>query len=116
MNSKFAIRIFCQVILVIIPFLFLINSINYLTSNLYKQNKLLNNQKDSLTSRISRKKAQAGSDLSTVIEDKIKLGTIEAINPATTTSILQLQPKANTILPSSQPSNSNNNPTGIVIR
>lgn len=117
MENKFAIRIICQIILVLIPFLFLINSINFLTSNLNKQNKILNNQKELLNARLERKKAEVGSDLSVAIEDRLKTGTIETVTPSGTTSIIKLQPKdTETLKPEVNSNSSVGNPTGITIR
>jgi len=119
MNSKFSIRIISQIILVLVPFLFLVNSINYLTSNLNRQNKILNSQKETLTTRIERKKAQVGSDLTTVIEDRLKTGAIESVTPSGTISVLQLQPKVNDIIPAPNNNTSStpiSNPSGVIIR
>lgn len=118
MNSKLVVRVLCQIVLLLVPFLFLINSINYLTSNLNKQNKTLNTQKEVLTARLERKKIQVGSDLSTVIEDRLKTGAIEVVNTSGTISVLQIQPKEAVTAPlvNTNSSSQVTNPTGITAR
>lgn|GEM_PF-5670046 len=108
----------CQIVLLLVPFLFLINSINFLTSNLNRQNKSLNNQKEVLTARLERKKIQVGSDLSTIIEDRLKTGTIEVVNTSGTISVIQIQPKEAPAGPTlnNNPNNPPSKPTGITVR
>jgi|694.fasta_scaffold02661_50 hypothetical protein len=89
---KIVFRLIGVLSLVLSLFFVLINNINYFTSNLSKERRQLNSQKQILEADLERRRSQARSDLTTTIEDRVKNGSIELIPPGGTVSTTELKP------------------------
>lgn len=78
-------------------FILVIFNVNYQTSTLYRQNRSLNEEKDSLEGRLERRNQETGTDITNKIQDRLRNGTLEPVNPSTTTSIVQIPPSVATV-------------------
>lgn len=116
---KIVFRLVAVLSLVLSLFFILINNINYFTSNLNKERRQLNNQKQVLEADLERRRSKARSDLTTTIEDRVKNGSIELIPPNGTVSTAELKPSEINIIketPQELPAENTTQGPGVIIR
>jgi hypothetical protein len=77
---------------ILIPFFYLINNVNLLTSSLNRSNRRLNRSLNDTNDSLQRQNTTTNQTLNETIETKLNNGTLEFVDPSAITRVESLNP------------------------